>query len=30
VMGNRDHSIVLLIAEALGALGLLNSKGSGV
>ncbi|KAF8858168.1 hypothetical protein BDZ45DRAFT_726154 [Acephala macrosclerotiorum] len=30
VMGNRDHSIVLLIAEALGALGLLNSKGSTV
>jgi hypothetical protein len=29
-MGNRDHSIVLLIAEALGALGLLNSEDSTV
>ena len=30
VMGNEDHSIVLLLAKTLGALGLLSSKDSTV
>ncbi|CZR68745.1 uncharacterized protein PAC_18644 [Phialocephala subalpina] len=30
VMGNKDHSIVLLIAETLGAFDLLSAKGSTV